>query len=715
MMKSTYRYLFGMLLGSFLVNSCEQQDVYTEGQGMLSLSVGINKEIITTRASQADADLEAGALVRIYSSKGLVRKYEGLQSVPEYLPLQSGPYTVNVQAGDSVEASYDTLYFKGLKEFDIQKSEILAIQVPCRIANTAATVAFKEVEDAFTSYKVKLFVNTDTLTFDTETLDKVGYFMLPAKDAPLYWIFEGTQKNGLLFVDEGAINQPEPTHQYDLTFQFKEDDTILGGSVIEMQVDESEIEIENEVLFYTRPKINGSGFDMNEVQHLELNSTAPMTFAVATSSKIDSLSIASTVFTELGLPTGELSFLDMDDETLALCKEKGIEFLNKYDEVNDRSNCIFTFTSTFMASISTAEGNHTFDIYAKDAQEKIGLQALVLSYSDAVVVTEPVERRDVWATKATLRASMLQDTKDEVSFKYRPKGSEEEWQVVSATTTGDFKTAALSGLTPATTYEYFALSGDQASATILQFTTEDARQLDNASFEFWSQPDGVWLLFGEGQQMFWDSGNHGAKMAGAVLTEYDETLFHSGSRSIRMSSKKAAVLGIGKFAAGNMFVGSYLKTDGMDGVLGFGRPFVSRPKKLRGYYRYNVGKVDETTIPDVLPEDVPDTAFVYIALGDWEPVEYNGVKTPVLIKTKSSDRQLFDKNADAVIAYGEMQQGSSTDGNGLHMFEIDIDYRTFDRIPTDIVVVASASKYGDYYSGSTSSVLWIDDLELIYE
>ncbi|MBQ7823022.1 MAG: PCMD domain-containing protein, partial [Bacteroidaceae bacterium] len=46
---------------------------------------------------------------------------------------------------------------------------------------------------------------------------------------------------------------------------------------------------------------------------------------------------------------------------------------------------------------------------------------------------------------------------------------------------------------------------------------------------------------------------------------------------------------------------------------------------------------------------------------------------------------------------------------------ITLDYRSLDRIPTYIVLTASASKYGDYFAGSTSSVLYLDDMELIYE
>ena len=45
---------------------------------------------------------------------------------------------------------------------------------------------------------------------------------------------------------------------------------------------------------------------------------------------------------------------------------------------------------------------------------------------------------------------------------------------------------------------------------------------------------------------------------------------------------------------------------------------------------------------------------------------------------------------------------------------IDINYRKRDRKPTTIIVVASSSKYGDYFTGGEGSLLQIDNLELLY-
>jgi hypothetical protein len=47
-------------------------------------------------------------------------------------------------------------------------------------------------------------------------------------------------------------------------------------------------------------------------------------------------------------------------------------------------------------------------------------------------------------------------------------------------------------------------------------------------------------------------------------------------------------------------------------------------------------------------------------------------------------------------------------------YVIPLDYRNLTTFPTHIVVSCASSQYGDYFSGSTSSKLWIDAVELIY-
>ena len=75
---------------------------------------------------------------------------------------------------------------------------------------------------------------------------------------------------------------------------------------------------------------------------------------------------------------------------------------------------------------------------------------------------------------------------------------------------------------------------------------------------------------------------------------------------------------------------------------------------------------------------------------------------------------MFDPEGEGVIAYGVQDWITATDGEGLIEFEIPLTYYSLDRKPTALVLVCSASKYGDYFSGGDST-MWIDDFELIYE
>lgn len=66
-----------------------------------------------------------------------------------------------------------------------------------------------------------------------------------------------------------------------------------------------------------------------------------------------------------------------------------------------------------------------------------------------------------------------------------------------------------------------------------------------------------------------------------------------------------------------------------------------------------------------------------------------------------------------MIAYGSFESGQSIPQ--YIPFEIKLDYKSTQRIPRYILIVASSSKYGDYFTGGAGSTLWLDDLELLYD
>jgi hypothetical protein len=185
-----------------------------------------------------------------------------------------------------------------------------------------------------------------------------------------------------------------------------------------------------------------------------------------------------------------------------------------------------------------------------------------------------------------------------------------------------------------------------------------------------------------------------------------------GGRAAYLESKWIVI----KFAAGNIFTGTYLKTDGTNGVLGFGRPFTAFPSKLTFDYKYMsmpMDKVDESLSH---LKGRPDSCSIYIALWhveDNEYEEYQGDKYPLIIRTKPGKEQsLFSADDPRVIAYGQFTNGNTV--NNWTSESITINYKNTELPPTHILVVASSSKYGDFFTGGVGSTLVLDNMKLIY-
>jgi hypothetical protein len=66
-----------------------------------------------------------------------------------------------------------------------------------------------------------------------------------------------------------------------------------------------------------------------------------------------------------------------------------------------------------------------------------------------------------------------------------------------------------------------------------------------------------------------------------------------------------------------------------------------------------------------------------------------------------------------VVAYGELMLNESI--TEWQEVVIPLEYTTTSVVPTHITIVCSASRLGDYFTGSTQSVMWLDDMELLYE
>lgn len=303
-------------------------------------------------------------------------------------------------------------------------------------------------------------------------------------------------------------------------------------------------------------------------------------------------------------------------------------------------------------------------------------------------------------TKAILKGS-IQSGKTPV-IEYAAQ-SESSWKSVPSSdisVSGTSYTATISGLKASTTYKY-RVSVDGTAGSEQTFTTVAAVALENGKLENWSQDGKVWYPNASDANPFWGTGNPGAANFIGNLTEpTDESI--SGKAAL-LETKNAII----KLGAGNLFTGDF-QLDGLNGLLHFGREFSSFPTALRLYYKYTsttINMIGDNVGDLASMKGEPDICHIYIALSDKsEPYE---------IRNNPSNRQLFDKDDANIIAYGEFSSNEST--SSYKQIEIPLEYRYTNRTPKYIIIVASSSKYGDYYIGGVGSKLWLDEMELVYE
>ena len=302
-------------------------------------------------------------------------------------------------------------------------------------------------------------------------------------------------------------------------------------------------------------------------------------------------------------------------------------------------------------------------------------------------------------TRAVLTGSIVSGKRPEIEYK---QASASSWSTLSSSdisVSGSRYTATFTGLTGSTAYQY-RVTVDGVAGAEQNFTTVPATPLENGSFENWHLEDKIYVPNATGST-FWGSGNPGAaSFIGNLTTPTSDAV--SGQAAL-LESKDAVI----KLGAGNIFTGDFA-LDGTNGILHFGQPFTAFPTALRLYYKYT-----STTI-NRIGDDVgtlenlrgrPDSCHIYIALSDKsEPYE---------IRTRPSERKMFDKNDANIIAYGEFISAQTT--SSYQQITIPLEYRANNRTPRYIVIVASASKYGDYFIGGMGSTLWLDEMELVYE
>ena len=298
-------------------------------------------------------------------------------------------------------------------------------------------------------------------------------------------------------------------------------------------------------------------------------------------------------------------------------------------------------------------------------------------------------------------------------LEFKKASGDEAWSKFEELEVSGFDIKAkISDLEADTDYLVRVVNGEKTSDNV-PFKTGKPEQIDNLNFDSWystkSGNKDIWYPNLNETFKVWGTANPASGSFIGSLTTPDgvfTAVSGEGKNAARLESKYAVIA----FAAGNIFTGEFVKLNGLNAILKWGHKFTARPSALTGYYSYSPKVIDKVKSPYENLKGTKDRCSIAVFLTDWtEPRE---------IDTSKGDSEggfiKQSKDNPDIIAYGKLETDEDS-GSEYKEFRIDLEYWRPDATPTYIVIVASSSYKGDYFTGGVGSTLYVDELELEYK
>lgn len=691
--------------------SCSDELIPDAGDGVLKMRMVVNSEV--TRAQVDDAELAEKCVIYISNSKGLIHKFKGLENVPSDLWLKSGNYVAEAWTGDSVSASFDKKFYRAYEPFTIHQG-VNSVVLNCKIANVVASVNPDNIPaDILHNYTVTISNTRGSLDFNADNVKEAhGYYMMPDGDTKLTYTIEGDNMVGTHFVKTGEIPDVQRAHEYVLNLQYNENGDLydVGGAFITISVDDTELLIEDNIEIHSVPQLEIIGGDISKPLSASKGTFSDVFFIGSCYKEFSKIGFSVSDANAFGLPAADYDLLNLADASRDNLNQNGITWVNEPNP-KEANHSYMRLKVPAQVLNRLENGSYSVKIALVDTDGRRTEKSLAIEVGDAPVMMQDIDKSLVRSYSAHVRVNVLKADAANPGIEFRKKG-DNEWTRSIATSGNTELGFKLERLTPATTYQVRAVCDGYEGNKVYEFTTEPVYAVPYSSFEEWSTYNHKGInnipFPGIGSTPdFWSSGNEGSMKMKKTITSQSSDMKHSGSYSAKLQSQFVGAGIIGKFAAGNLFAGDYVETDGMNGVLKWGRPMPTcHPVKLTGYANYRPAVVGYDAEGAGLKKGDMDQGTVYVAI----------VSEQVDIRTDPKNRALFDKDASYVLGFGQVIWNGNFGADGqLQEFEIPIEWKN----PSYsgqfyVIIVASSSLYGDYFTGG-DSVMYIDDLTLSYE
>lgn len=737
----------GTILFAAFVSSCMSEEpfgVSEDGTALVKFNLSISKAV--TRA-EGDQDLLSTCKIYLSNNEGLLYKWVGAQNIPSNLYLRYGNYLAEAYAGDSVPASFEAKYFKGVTPFEIGSNQVTTqVTINCKIANTVVSVDASGIDlESIENFNIELKTSSGSLNYDRNSISsgKKGYFMMPYNKTTkeienvIYYTISGNQTGQAPFNVNGKIENVRPSYEYQLVLEKNDGEFTDGGAFIQLKIREYELEINEDAIIYGRPEFAWRNIDLDlDGQIFNSNGEFDNDYVLQIAA-YDGFS-KLTMTTENAEIIGqwennrEVNLLNMSSLAQDNLKEKGIELEQEYRSDNIKKYNII-FTKRWLDALPSSEEAYILTVTAEDKRGMSNKMNVSIANSNKAVqapfiIDAGQFNKDLLAVRAysaNINVNLLEDNVENLAIQFK-KTNDPAWSTskLNELPRGQ-KTVKLTGLTKNSDYQCRIVGGEyngqdyQFKSETITFHTEDVYEIPNAGMEDWHQNGKVWEpSLASTLHTFWDCGNHGSTAISAndnLTTRFTE-YSHGGTSCARLESKFVGVnigsLGVGKHGAGNIFAGTYAGTSGTNGKIDFGRSYNnSHPTKLKVWvnYRPAVAQKNKGANNSYIKEGELDQGQIYIALSD----------KIVSVDTGDSSTLVTEEKAPSLfLAYNQVTLTGNVGEDGKFS-EIEIPFNYYDKAktirPEYLIIVCCASKFGDYFSGGEGSLMYVDDFELVYE
>lgn len=642
------------------------------------------------------------------------------------LVLPVGKYTVAVRSNGADGVAWETPLYQGSEEVEVKQGEITNTKVTCTIANTKVSVVYADdLNEYFTDYQTTVSTPSGALLYTRDEY-RAGFFT-PEK---LTVLLKLVNNDGNEFVIKKVYPDIEPQYHYTFKFTVSNGNTDdEAGADVDVDVDKEHQEITYNIFVKEEPQTGigepsvelGGSFtkDVYTFKRTEQNPNPALntiwldymlgkkntlqSFVVTMDSPtgVSRFDITKGEGNEIGFPAVPGSSVETDDPRYTAYRMDLSTIVQHLECLNEQPT----------------EYTFKVDILDDKYQETSITFVLKMMPNVSAYVDDPV----CWTSFAVLKGVCEGEN---LYFKLQKKGDDNSVQEIRAVYNdhnGNI-TALVTDLQVGVEYSYWLVSDDDLTMPCkpVDFITHTPLGVPNLSLDDWGTRSGgsalgigsvtytcVEGLNSEGG-VYWESGNRGAKSGSGnpVLLQEEKTDVVNRSAA-KLTSLWVGAVGQGAFSAGSIFSG-YVKSVSVKGAeLVYGQLFNGYPTALTGSYKYSPGLINWKDGKEVGSPSETDEAVIYIAL----------TTSQCFLKSLTSEVVPFNPEGDNVIAYGELR--TQQENANYKDFKIDLKYKS-SRMPkydskVYLIIMATSSSKGDFFTGSTNSWMLLDELGLVYD